>query len=98
MDHAAYAVVVGLGLRGTRRVRQEGRMARLLLLNGQAVRQRCHVGLLGLPDGVLARLSRFLAQLCAQLTINPAVRIWVLRVNNPVRYSSTSSRHATVLL
>ncbi len=26
------------------------------------------------------------------------VRIWVLRVNNPVRYSSTSSRHATVLL
>ena len=23
------------------------------------------------------------------------VRIWVLRVNNPVRYSSTSSRHAT---
>ncbi len=26
------------------------------------------------------------------------VRIWVLRVNDPVRYSSTSSRHATVLL
>ncbi len=26
------------------------------------------------------------------------VRIWVLRVNNPVRYSSTGSRHATVLL
>ncbi len=28
----------------------------------------------------------------------PPVRIWVLRVNYPVRYSSTSSRHATVLL
>jgi hypothetical protein len=27
-----------------------------------------------------------------------SVRIWVLRVNNPVRYSSTGSRHATVLL
>ncbi len=26
------------------------------------------------------------------------VRIQVLRVNNPVRYSSTGSRHATVLL
>ncbi len=26
------------------------------------------------------------------------VRIWVLRVNNPVRYSSTGSRHAMVLL
>jgi hypothetical protein len=27
-----------------------------------------------------------------------SVRIWVLRVNDPVRYSSSSSRHATVLL
>ncbi len=45
-------------------------MARLLLLNGQAFRQRCHVGLLGLPDDVLAQLSRFLAQLCAQLTLH----------------------------
>ncbi len=26
------------------------------------------------------------------------VRIWVLRVNDPLRYSSTSSMHATVLL
>jgi hypothetical protein len=33
-----------------------------------------------------------------RVTMMAFVRIWVLRVNNPVRYSSTSSRHATVLL
>jgi hypothetical protein len=66
-DHAAFAVVVGLEMRRTRRVLEEGRIE--LLLNGPVVRQRCHVVLLGLPDDVLARLSRFLAQLCAQLTL-----------------------------
>ncbi len=35
---------------------------------------------------------------CAARTLGQFVRIWVLRVNNPVRYSSTGSRHATVLL
>ncbi len=33
-----------------------------------------------------------------QFNINVNVRIWVLWVNNPVRYCSTCSRHATVLL
>ena len=38
------------------------------------------------------------SEVSVELASEMSVRIWVLRVNNPVRYSSTSSRHATVLL